>query len=536
MRTLLTAEREQWATREGHARRHHEEVCREVRERAYEQASVEHERVMREAAAHGASLAAEHEAALAAALAQKDEQLGARLQEYEQQLARLVTERAALQTSTRETVAKAALECDAARTELQAAQEGAEKAVQVALSKLGDASATEMQAQHEALLRSQQVVHGEALKAVQAQAAEGQRAMIARLDEIQREATARHRHSAMALGEAVKALHVRRESELGNVAAEHATALGWLREEYETQLRRQAKLADEVMAAERASAEQKSSEMSASHESKVAALETEKRMIAEEKAKGWAHLPLPDLLRQAMDEGLTQLKQAHSEEVDALMSEHDLEIEQLENERGAASEEARETLAEQQAAAEHALSLALGESALQHEEERTRLMEDLNSRAESELNALKDEQADLARRHLASESKRVASEEVARVGREMSEFKSVIAELEVENARSRELQQALAQNADGALVAEVERLRGEVRSLSANLRPAGQAPGGKAPPVPTVAAAAADPPSRRSSAGGLTPTKGPPPRRTVAEAKAGAKPAARPASRGRGRG
>ena len=42
MRALLVAEREQWATRESKAREHAEEVCREVRDAAYEQASVEH--------------------------------------------------------------------------------------------------------------------------------------------------------------------------------------------------------------------------------------------------------------------------------------------------------------------------------------------------------------------------------------------------------------------------------------------------------------------------------------------------------------
>ena len=53
MRALLVAEREQWAAREAKARAHAEEVCREVRETAYEQASVEHDRVLREAAQQG---------------------------------------------------------------------------------------------------------------------------------------------------------------------------------------------------------------------------------------------------------------------------------------------------------------------------------------------------------------------------------------------------------------------------------------------------------------------------------------------------
>ena len=51
----------------------------------------------------------------------------------------------------------------------------------------------------------------------------------------------------------------------------------------------------------------------------VAKLETEKTAIAEQRARGWAHLPLPDLLRQAMEEGLKEIKAAHSEEVESLM-------------------------------------------------------------------------------------------------------------------------------------------------------------------------------------------------------------------------
>ena len=69
-RGLLVSEREQWASREAKARTHAEEVLK-VRETAYEQAAVGERDA--QAAAHGAELTAQHEAALAAALAQKDE-------------------------------------------------------------------------------------------------------------------------------------------------------------------------------------------------------------------------------------------------------------------------------------------------------------------------------------------------------------------------------------------------------------------------------------------------------------------------------
>ena len=59
-------------------------------------------------------------------------------------------------------------------------------------------------------------------------------------------------------------------------------------------------------------------------------------------------------------------------------------------------------------------------------------MEELNGRAEAELQALRAEQTEAAQKHLANESKRVAGEELGRVAREIAELKNVIAELEEE--------------------------------------------------------------------------------------------------------
>ena len=514
MRALLVNEREQWAAREAKAKDHSEEVLREVRDSAYEQASVEHDRVLREAAAHGAEMTSQHEAALVAALAQKDEQLGARLSEYEGQLAKMVTERAALQTSAREALTRAAADCDAARAELESAQSVAEHGVSQALSSLGEATSAAMQTQYEELQRAQRALNARAIDAVGAQASAGESALIGRLDEIQQEASARHRHTATALGEAVKALHVRRETELSAVAAEHAKAISTLREEYERQLKRMSKLADEVLVAERAKAEQDLSDAGKVHEGRVAELETEKEKLREERTKGWAHLPLPDLLRQAMDEGLGELKGAHTEEVERLLLAHAEQMERLQMEKVDASEEARSAIARQGEVAENELALSLGEARLQHEEERTRLMEELNGRAEAELSALRDEQTELAKRHLASESKRVASEESARVASEIAQLRTVIGELEAEGAKGAELRARLAENADGALLAEVERLSNEVRQLKASKGNF------------TALSGAAGAPA---AAGPLTPNRRPP------TAKAAAPAAARPASRGRGR-
>ena len=155
-----------------------------------------------------------------------------------------------------------------------------------------------------------------------------------------------------------------------------------------------------------------------------------------EKTKGWAHLPLPDLLRQAMEEGLKELKIAHAEEVEALLGAHAEQMERLRMEKQDASDEARAALARQAEVAEQELNLSLGEARLQHEEERTRLMEELNTRAEGELDTLKGEQEEIARRHLQAESKRVAEEEMSRVASEMAQLKGLIGELEEEAARA----------------------------------------------------------------------------------------------------
>ena len=308
----------------------------------------------------------------------------------------MVTERAALQASTAKAIAVAAKECDDARDTLERVQANAVAAVASGLDTVQSVTRTELLDQHEVILASQKRLHEEALSAVQAQAAEGQRAMLQRLDEIQRESAARHRHTAASLGEAVKALHVRRETELNSVASEHASALGVMRDEYETHLKRQAKHAEEVLNAEKARAEQAAADAAAGHEAAVAQLETEKRAIAEERAKGWAHLPLPDLLKNAMGEGLEALKAAHEEHVAILEANHAEEMRKLHAERDGASGQAKAALAAQAKAAENDLQMALGEARLQHEEERTRLMEELNLRAENEISLAEGTKAELA--------------------------------------------------------------------------------------------------------------------------------------------
>lgn len=141
-------------------------------------------------------------------------------------------------------------------------------------------------------------------------------------------------------------------------------------------------------------------------------------------------------------------------------------------------------------------------------------------RAERELAALREEQQEIARRHIASESKRVADEEMRRVGREMDELRKVVAELEQENARGARLREQLSTNADDALASEVERLSAEVRTLRAGL-------GKQQPPSGPAMKIAPPPAGDRAGSSPNTPTRPP---------KAAPAPKARASSRGRGRG
>ena len=77
-------------------------------------------------------------------------------------------------------------------------------------------------------------------------------------------------------------MHVAREAELGGVAAEQASALGRVRDEYEAQLSRLHKLSEETWAALRAHADQRTEEQAMEHAAEVERLEREKEAIKEQ--------------------------------------------------------------------------------------------------------------------------------------------------------------------------------------------------------------------------------------------------------------
>ena len=54
--------------------------------------------------------------------------------------------------------------------------------------------------------------------------------------------------------------------------------------------------------------------------------------IKEERTAGWAHLPLPEMLRHAMDEAMAKLQEAHSQQLGALKAEHTAALERAERE------------------------------------------------------------------------------------------------------------------------------------------------------------------------------------------------------------
>jgi len=219
-----------------------------------------------------------------------------------------------------------------------------------------------------------------------------------------------------------------------------------------------------VLGAERARGEQGVAELSAAHEARVAELATEARKLAEERTRGWAHLPLPDLVRQALEEGLNELVRTHADELSALKQEQEQAQERLLAAKDDATAEGRAALVETAAAAEQEMVMALGEARLQHEEERTRFLEEINKRTEAELAALRDEVAEASRRHLVNETRRITSEEGERVAAELQQLRREISLLEADKLRGERLRSALAQDADAVLAAEVTRLEGELQA------------------------------------------------------------------------
>ena len=222
--------------------------------------------------------------------------------------------------------------CADARAELQAAQEAAEAALREAVGALGAEKEAQVRAAHDRVLRHERAAHALALGALEAEAERAMRGTLSGLEAARQEGHARHAAGAAALQQAVADMHVAREAELGGVAAEHATALGRVRDEYEAQLTRLHKLSEESWAALRAHADQHTEEQATEHAAVVKLLEREKAAIKEERTAGWVHLPLPEMLRHAMDEAMAKLHEAHGQQLGALKAEHTAALERAERE------------------------------------------------------------------------------------------------------------------------------------------------------------------------------------------------------------
>ena len=179
------------------------------------------------------------------------------------------------------------------------------------------------------------------------------------------------------------------------MAAEQASALGRVRDEYEAQLSRLHKLSEETWAALRAHADQRTEEQAMEHAAEVERLERAKEAIKEERTSGWAHLPLPEMLRHAMDEALAKLHEAHAQQLGALKAEHTAALERAEREVKEVREQAEAQVAKQQELSAGEVVRARQQARLEHEQARAQALEELNAQTGAEVQQLRDEQAHL---------------------------------------------------------------------------------------------------------------------------------------------
>ena len=211
------------------------------------------------------------------------------------------------------------------------------------------------------------------------------------------ESVSRHKRSAMGLAEALDELRARREREMATALEVHSSSLDSLRGQYQTQLERTQKHGDEVLKAQMALTEQAVEEMDEAHQMQVAELEGEKAALREEKATSIAHLPLPDLLRRAMEDGQHEMQEVHAREVEQLRAEISMERQDKARELADAAALAAQALTEQKALNLSREEELMAEARLEHELQRTRQLEMINARSEVELSQLRIEQAAASR-------------------------------------------------------------------------------------------------------------------------------------------
>ena len=519
MGAKLGAEREAAREREGRLRGSLEQQAKSGVATAWAHAQAEHERVLGEAEAHAAQLASQHEAALAAALAQKDGQLGQRLEEYEGQLARLADEGAELQRRTQLAIRQAGGACDGAKRELQAAQGAAEGALREALGALHAQREEATAAAHERVLQQERASHALALGALEGGAERDMRATLSSLDDVRQESNARHAAGAAGLAAAVAALHAARETELRGVGAEHTAALARLRDEYERQLSRAHKLSEETWAALRAHGEQTLEEERARHATQLEALEREKAAVREETTAGWAHLPLPELLRQAMEEGIGKLRESHAQQLASLEAEHAAAIDRSRRDVALAQAQAEEAVSKQAELSAAETEMAKQAATLEAEQRRARALDALNAKTEEEVRALREEQVQILRQRLEEEAARIKAEERARVAAEQATLRQLSSELEHDLHFAEAARHAMGVNANEAMADEIERLAAELKATrAAKAKGPAAAKGGSKPaaaprPAPAPPARPSDRPTPKGGAQSLlTPSSKPAPK------------------------
>ena len=142
--------------------------------------------------------------------------------------------------------------------------------------------------------------------------------------------------------------------------------------DYEAQLARSQKLSEETLNAMRARNDEQTSLMEERHTAQVEALEREKEQIKEQHAAGWAHLPLPALLRSAIDDANAKLAEQHAAELSEVAKERRAEIDAVRAEAEEERREAQTAIEEQREFIERKAELQLSDARLEYE---TKLVE-----------------------------------------------------------------------------------------------------------------------------------------------------------------
>ncbi|KAL1500296.1 hypothetical protein AB1Y20_012962 [Prymnesium parvum] len=461
MRELLQHERNESIEREAQLRRQHEASVNEIRETAYKQARAEHERVVREAALQATQTAQQAEQTLMAALSQKDEQIAASTLDYEAQIASMINEHSTLQEASRKALDQATEECREVREQLHSLQQVVEKQLLAAVEGMTEKQLEAIRQQQEKVAAIHKNNYNKGLEKMYEQQIESQRALTSMLDVIRQESVARHKRSAMGVAEAVEELRLRREQELGDIVAQHQTSIRQMRQQYEAQLERQATLAEEALEAQKAQTAKALSEIEHGYSRQISQPMTDMGATIQVQPTDQYNLALPMSLKNAVEEGESELREAYAQEIRRLQEEHMAEVESVLGELAEIKERAAAALSEQADLAAAREAALLSEARLEYERARNAEFEKLNAVSDSRTRNVREH----AESSMDAEHQHILAEERIKIEHENLELRNRVIELEHALQECEETRVQLSREAGLVHANEVASLQAELMEV-----------------------------------------------------------------------